>query len=106
MIDLESEDKLDDEVKVLLAFSRGTKMRNEILKVLRFRLKNRSQIVKELKSDWWTVQKHLQHLMKAGLIKSVSFRRIKFYYITPKASLFWIKYLKIFKTLFNRGVNK
>jgi len=70
----DQEIELDDETCLLLMFSRGAKMRKNIIERLLYGPKNCNQIAKELKSDWWTIQKHLQRLEKAGLIKSVSFR--------------------------------
>jgi predicted transcriptional regulator len=83
----DQEIELDDETCLLLMFSRGAKMRKNIIERLLYGPKNCNQIAKELKSDWWTIQKHLQRLEKAGLIKSVSLGRLQFYKITPKCEL-------------------
>ncbi|MEM4244385.1 MAG: helix-turn-helix domain-containing protein [Candidatus Bathyarchaeia archaeon] len=73
-----------NKVLLLLKFSKGAKSRKIILKSLCLKPKNCNQIAKESKLEWWTVQKHLEVLMKENLIISVRFGRIKFYKITPK----------------------
>ena len=99
MSDLESESKLDDEVIVLLRFSKGANMRNKIMEILQSGFKNCNQISKELSSDWWTVQKHLQRLLKAGLVKHANFGRIKFYKITPKGKVAWSSFANLKKPI-------
>jgi len=47
--------ELDDEVNLLLSFSRGAETRRQILKALLLRPKNCNQIAKEIKVDGWTV---------------------------------------------------
>jgi|YelNatPaOPRAMG01_1025707.scaffolds.fasta_scaffold10405_7 predicted transcriptional regulator len=80
----DQEIELDDETCLLLMFSQGAKMRKNIIEKLLYGPKNCNQIAKELESDWWTIQKHLQRLEKAGLIKSISLGRLRFYKITFK----------------------
>lgn len=41
--------------------------------------KNCSQIAQDVKLDWWTVQRHLQRLMKERMVKNSSFGNIKYY---------------------------
>lgn len=77
-----AESELDDEINLLLNFSKGAKTRRKILESLRHCLKNCNQIAKEIKADWWTIHKHLQRLKKAGLIKSVNFGMVEFYRLT------------------------
>ena len=81
------ESDLSDETKVLLVYARGAKKRRCILKALRLAPRNCNQLAQELDSDWWTIQKHLQLLVKGALIKTVNFGRMKFYKITPKGDL-------------------
>ena len=75
------------EVWVLLILSRGADTRRRILKTLIRTPKNCNQMARELGSSWWTVQKHLQRLIKAGLIVSMNFGHTKFYKITQKGEL-------------------
>ena len=75
---------LDDETSLLLVFSTGAKTRRRILVALLSRLRNCNQIASELKLDWWTVAKHLEHLEQAKLIKCVNIGRIRFYKATSK----------------------
>lgn len=70
--------------KLLAQRYRGAKTRRRIIQALRFNPKNCNQISKELRVDWWTVHKHLKLLERAGIIKSISFGRIKFYKFTTK----------------------
>ncbi len=69
----------ENAVLVLLKLSRGAESRKKILITLLSGPKNCSQIAKEVKLDWWTVQKHLLSLMKENIIKSSSFGNSKFY---------------------------
>jgi len=73
-----------NESLVLLGLSRGAESRKKILKALLFNPKNCSQIAREVKLDWWTVQKHLRVLMKDNIVVSLDFGRIKFYKLTIK----------------------
>ncbi len=68
-----------NEFYVLLTLSRGAESRKRILKSLLSSPKNCSQIARELELDWWTVQKHIQVLMKENIIKSSAFGNSKFY---------------------------
>ncbi len=70
---------LNDQQIILLVFSKGAKTRRQILETLLRGPKNCHQIAKELKLDWWTVQKHLKKLKEANLIKQVKLGRIIFY---------------------------
>jgi predicted transcriptional regulator len=74
----------ETEVLLLLHISRGAKSRRTILKKLLLKPKNCNQIANEIGFEWWTVQKHLQRLMKENLVKNIDFGRIKFYRITRK----------------------
>jgi predicted transcriptional regulator len=73
----------EDEITLLLFISRGAKSRTRILRAVLLTPKNCSQIAKEVNLEWWTVQKHLQLLLKKGIIKSLNVGRIKFYKISP-----------------------
>lgn len=75
----------ENNIELLLTFSRGAKSRKKVLKALISRPKNCNQIRREVKLEWWTVQKHLQILMKANLIKHVDLGNIKFYKLTKNA---------------------
>jgi predicted ArsR family transcriptional regulator len=79
--------QLDDETNVLLIVSRGAKTRRRILQTLKSGLMNCNQIAEQLNIDWWTVQKHLQRLEKAELIKNVTLGRIRFYKTTSKGQI-------------------
>jgi len=70
-------------VLVLLSLSRGAESRKKILITLLSDPKNCSQISKEVKLDWWTVQKHLRSLLKENVIKSSPFGSSKFYRLSP-----------------------
>jgi predicted transcriptional regulator len=70
--------------QLLLTFSRGAKSRRNILQELLLRPKNCNQIANGTKLDWWTVQKHLQHLISYNLVECLNFGQIKFYSITVK----------------------
>jgi predicted transcriptional regulator len=54
------------------------------MKLLLLNPKNCNQIAKELESDWWTVQKHLQILMRENIVKNFNIGRRKLYKLTPK----------------------
>ena len=73
----------DTAVLVLLTLSRGAKSRKKILLRLFSGPKNCSQIAREVKLDWWTVQKHLRSLLKENLVKSSDFGNSKFYRLSP-----------------------
>jgi predicted transcriptional regulator len=74
----------ESKLLVLLRFSRGAESRIKILEMLRLKPKNCNQLSKEVKLEWWTVQKHLEVLMKENLVRRVEFGRRKFYKLTPK----------------------
>lgn len=76
--------RLDKETSMLLLFSKGAKTRERILWTLQHAQKNCNQIRKELRIDWWSVQKHLTRLQNAGLVEDVSLGRILYYKITSK----------------------
>ena len=79
--------ELSDEIWTLLILSQGAHTRKKILRMLLLSPKNCNQIAGELRSDWWTVQRHLKLLMKAKVIKNMNFGRIRFYKTTPKGEL-------------------
>lgn len=81
------EETLDDEIRVLLTYARGANKRKHILQAVQLTPRNCNQLAQELKSDWWTIQKHLQQLMKSNLVKEISFGRIKFYKMTPRGEM-------------------
>ncbi len=70
---------LNDVINVLLIFSKGAAMRRKIIKILMCGPKNCNQIAKCLKVNWWTIQKHLQRLEKAGIIKGINVGRVQYY---------------------------
>jgi len=79
--------EFDDEVKVLLFFSKGASIRRKILQKMCYGLKNCNQLANELKANWWTIQRHLQRLEKINIIKGVKFGNTRFYTITAKGKL-------------------
>lgn len=68
-----------ERIQILLTLSRGAKSRRNIMKSLLCQPKNCSQIAQDVKLDWWTVQRHLQLLMKERMVKNSSFGNIKYY---------------------------
>jgi predicted transcriptional regulator len=72
----------ENEPLVLLSLSRGAESRRKILTMLSLGPQNCNQIANELDLDWWSVQKHLNLLLKANLVKSIGFGRIRFYKLT------------------------
>jgi DNA-binding transcriptional ArsR family regulator len=76
---------VNDVMNVLLIFSRGAVMRRKIIKILIYAPKNCNQIAKCLKVNWWTIQKHLQRLEKAGIIKGVNVGRVRYYSLKSNA---------------------
>jgi predicted transcriptional regulator len=73
-----------NEILVLLSLSRGADSRKTIMTKLLFKPKNCNQIAREAKLDWWTVQKHLNILMRKNMVRRLEFGRIKFYKLTPE----------------------
>lgn len=73
-----------EKIQVLLIFSRGSKSRRKIMDVLGHNPKNCNQIAKETRLDWWTVQKHIQQLLREKLVKKLSFGQRTFYSITDE----------------------
>ena len=79
--------KIDDSEissQLLLSLTRGSKSRKNILKVLLYSPRNCNQLADKLELDWWTIQKHLQRLLRRKMIKSLNFGRIKYYIITSQ----------------------
>jgi len=74
----------EDDMYVLLELTKGGQARKKILEILQFRPRNCNQVAHQLGSDWWTVHKHLRHLIRTGLVSTIDFGRIKFYKLTPK----------------------
>ena len=75
----------ENDVFVLLLFSRGAESRKKILNTLLYSSKNCSQIAKEVGLDWWTVQRHLRLLLKDRIIESSEFGNYsKYYRLTQK----------------------
>ena len=68
----------------LLGLSRGAKSRKKILKALLSNPVSCTQIARDAKLDWWTVQKHLRVLMKDNIAVSLGFWCMKFYKLTTK----------------------
>lgn len=67
---------------LLLSLSRGADSRKKILKALLSGSKNCSQIAKEVRLNWRTVNRHLQILAKENMVKSSGFGQRKFYKLT------------------------
>jgi predicted transcriptional regulator len=80
-----------DEARILLLLSRGAKTRLKIIRTLFSCPRNCHQIASELKTSWWTIYKHLQHLEKAGLIRNISLGHIRFYALTSKGKSIFTK---------------
>lgn len=74
----------EDQKSLLLFLSKGGKSRKKILEALRFKPKNCNQLSKELKFNWWSIQKHLQILMRAKIIECLEFGYFRFYKLTLK----------------------
>jgi len=79
--------ELDNETSVLLKFTRGAEKRRRILELIKLTPRNCNQIAEELRADWWSTQKHLQRLEKAGLVEVVNLGHTRFYNITSKGLL-------------------
>lgn len=75
-----------DRLLILLLSSRGAKSRKKILKILVSGPMNCNQISKNLKLDWWTIQKHLQVLEDENLIIPITFGRRTFYKINANSN--------------------
>ena len=73
-----------ERLQLLLTLSRGAKSRRNILKALIHKPKNCNRIAKEVKLDWWTVQKHLQILMSENAIRNLTVGRRKIYKLTTE----------------------
>jgi predicted transcriptional regulator len=71
------------ELSALLDNSRGAESRKKILKSLSLNAKNCSQISKEIRLNWRTVNRHLNLLLDESLIRSASIGSRKFYKLTP-----------------------
>jgi predicted transcriptional regulator len=79
--------KLDDTIYVLLNISKGAETRRRILKALQCGPKNCNQIARQIGVDWWTIQKHLQLLIKTGLINEINIGRMKYYKLNMVAKV-------------------
>jgi predicted transcriptional regulator len=79
-----SKNSCENEILILLLFSRGAESRKKILKVLRYSSKNCSQIAREVELDWWTVQRHLRRLLKEHIVENSAFGNSKYYRLTQK----------------------
>lgn len=79
-------DKIGEEnnLNLLLNFSRGANSRKKILKALLSGSNNCNQIAIKLGLNWRTTYRHLQILEKGNLVKSSSFGQRKFYKLTQK----------------------
>jgi predicted transcriptional regulator len=71
------------ELSALLDNSRGAESRKKILKSLFLNAKNCSQISKEIKLNWRTVDRHLNLLLEESLVRSRTIGSRKFYKLTP-----------------------
>jgi predicted transcriptional regulator len=74
----------ENEFSVLLSLSRGAESRRKILKALLSNSKNCSQIAREVKLNWRTVNRHLQILIKENMVKKLDFGERKYYKMTSK----------------------
>jgi predicted transcriptional regulator len=77
-------EKCENEILILLHLSRGAESRKKILKAILYGSKNCSQIARDVKLDWWTVQRHLRLLLKEHIVENSSFGNSKFYRLTKK----------------------
>lgn len=68
--------------EILLCFSKGAESRRKILEALRYSPKNCNQIARDVKLDWWTVQRHLRFLLKGHIVESIDFGNSKYYRLT------------------------
>ena len=73
-----------DDVWLLLNRSMGAESRKKVLNALFSNTKNCTQIAKEVKLNWRTVNRHLHILMKANLVRKVNFGTRDFYKLTSK----------------------
>ena len=76
--------KNEDEIIVLLLYTKGAKTRIKILKVIELKPKNCNQLSKELKLNWWTIQKHLQILLNVDIIECLEFGYFRLYRPTAR----------------------
>jgi predicted transcriptional regulator len=76
------QDKTD--FSVLLDLSRGADSRKRILKTLLLGSKNCSQIAKIVDLNWYTASRHIQILMKEGLVNGVCLGERRFYKLSQK----------------------
>ncbi len=74
---------LTEEALALLTFGRGGRTRTKILEALLGRKMSCNQLAKALGMSWWSIQRHLERLLEAGLVKTVRFGRRVLYTITP-----------------------
>jgi predicted transcriptional regulator len=74
----------ENEILILLCLSRGAESRKKILNVLLYKSKNCNQIAQEVELDWWTVQRHLRHLLKENIVENSTFGNSKYYRLTQK----------------------
>ncbi|MCW4019433.1 MAG: hypothetical protein NWF00_12280 [Candidatus Bathyarchaeota archaeon] len=71
-------------ILVLLSLTKGANSRKNILITLLSGPKNCNRIAKDVRLNWWTVQKHLHRLKKENLVKSLDFGDSKFYSLSTK----------------------
>jgi predicted transcriptional regulator len=74
-----------ERIQLLLTLSRGAKSRRNILKSLLLIQKNCSQIARDVKLDWWTVQRHLRLLLIEDMVESSTFGNSKYYRLSQKS---------------------
>jgi predicted transcriptional regulator len=82
----------EDQVCLLFSLTNGANSRKKILRELINAPKNCNQIAYQIKLDWWTVQKHLQLLVKIGAVAQISFGHTKFYKLTENGKHILHKY--------------
>jgi len=85
--------RLPEDVMVLLTHGPGARTRIRILEALIGRKMNCNQLAKAVGVSWWSAQRHLERLLKAGLVRAVPFGRRTLYTIT-QAGLYALMALK------------
>jgi len=74
--------KLPEDIMVLLTHGPGARTRVKILEALVGRKMNCNQLAKAVGVSWWSAQRHLERLLKAGLVRAIPFGRRTLYTIT------------------------
>jgi predicted transcriptional regulator len=74
----------ETEFSVLLNSSRGAASRKKILNALLLGTKNCRQTAKAVGLNWHTTNRHLQILLKEGLVKRTGFGQKNFFKVTQR----------------------